>query len=168
MAIVLVASAPRGRARHSVPRSSGQENRAPDLAVLSRALWQLLTLEVATKRAFLAKSDTGRRAVSKYDAWAMHRPEDDTRPVCSTKYDTKYRIHYKYDTTRPHCRKYDTQKRPGFVPRYQLEGKSPATEGALGSTRRDGDCDGPISYAKQEAKGTGMEVPRYTWTRYRF
>ena len=39
----------------------------------------------------------------------MHPPKDDTWPVCSTKCDTKYVIHYKYDTTRPHCRKNDTQ-----------------------------------------------------------
>ena len=39
-------------------------------------------LEVVTKRAFLAKNDTGRRAVSKCDAWAMHPPKDDTRPIC--------------------------------------------------------------------------------------
>ena len=57
----------------------------------------------------MAKNDTGRRAVSKYDAWAMHPPKDDTRPTCSTKYDTKYVIQYKYDTMRSHSQKDDTQ-----------------------------------------------------------
>ena len=33
----------------------------------------------------------------------MYRSKYDTWLVCSTKYDTKYRIHCKYDTTRPHC-----------------------------------------------------------------
>ena len=86
---------------------------------LVHALWQLLTLEVVRKRAFLAKNDTGRRAVSKYDAWAMHPPKDDTRPVCVLKYDTrpvcllKYDTRspciQKYDSERPHCQKNDTQ-----------------------------------------------------------
>jgi len=74
------------------------------------ALWQLLTLEVVTKRGFLAKNDTRRRAVSKYDAWAMHPPKYDTRPVCSTKYDTRPVCSTKYDT-RPVCStKYDTMR----------------------------------------------------------
>jgi hypothetical protein len=67
-------------------------------------------LEVVTKRAFLSKNDTGRRAVSKYDTWTTHPPKDDTRPVCMPKTDTKYRIHCKYDTMlRPHSQKSDTQ-----------------------------------------------------------
>ena len=74
------------------------------------ALWQLLRLEVVTKRAFLAKNDTGRRAVSKYDAWAMHPPKDDTRPVCVLKYDTRPVCLLKYDTRSPCIQKYDSER----------------------------------------------------------
>ena len=42
----------------------------------SAALWQLLPVEVVTKRGFLAKNDARRRAVSKYDTRAMHPPKD--------------------------------------------------------------------------------------------
>ena len=47
-------------------------------ALFDTALRQLLRLEVVTKRVFLAKNDARRRAVSKYDAWAMHPPKNDT------------------------------------------------------------------------------------------
>eukprot|EP01043_Picozoa_sp_COSAG02_P007959 COSAG02_NODE_247_length_27137_cov_61.275057_5_plen_133_part_00 len=62
-------------------------------------------LEVVTKRAFLAKNDARRRAVSKYDAWPVCIPKYDTRPVCLPKYDTRSPCTPKYDSERPHSQK---------------------------------------------------------------
>ena len=58
-----------------------------------------------------AKNDTERRAVSKYDAWAMHPPKDDAWAVCILKYDTRSPCIPKYDTRPPGAESYPETKR---------------------------------------------------------
>ena len=93
----------------------------------------------------------------------MHPPKDDTRPVCSTKYDTKYVIQCKYDSGRPHPPKDDTQPFPCKKKRCIAPEYSPQ---AAGGTCGSGSDDTPrgttlMPRSRRYAYGVGCSTRRW-------